>query len=338
MRRFEGRGLGRSPRIAVVGNDALGNFVVLTPLFQALARQYGPPPHYFGGTRVAELAAASDLLAGFHPLFGVDPRGFVESLPAEPFDLVVNVESTPWAKAAAAILAGPEGLVCGPCLDAEGRGDLPFGDDPRSQLWQDSDWTAPDLVERYPFLDSGFIGGLFCRLAYCQGEVPGYALPSSEPPVPTPPILVATAASLPEKLWPVEKWVALVEKLLALGEVGLLGAPPKAQSKYWVGASDEDRLVEAGARDLRGRFSLPEVVGALARARLVVSLDNGVLHLVCATRTPVIGLFREGVHRLWAPPVENLTVLTPPAGRPASEISLDQIDERLNFLKEHGPF
>ena len=102
---------------------------------------------------------------------------------------------------------------------------------------------------------------------------------------------------------------------------GLLGAPVSQQAQHWKGASAEDELVGDGlAIDLRGAFSLPQVVGALGAAKAVLTLDNGILHLAAATSTPTVGLYRHGIHRLWAPPAPNVTVLTAGEGNPVSAI------------------
>lgn len=312
MKRFAGQPLPNEPRLAVVANDAIGNFVVATPLLQMLRARYRPSRlDLYCGTRARELGAASDLIDGFIPLHGAEPR---ESLcPSEPpYDLVLNMEMTPLAKVATAVLAGPEGLLCGPAIGEGGRADMPFPDDPQGRLWADREWIAEDLRTRYPFLTSAFIGEIFCRLAYLEGPVPPYRLPMAMPQPHGCDVLIAASASLPEKLWPLEKWRALLQGLAAQGRTaGLLGAAPKAQGKYWKGSDLEGALVEEGlVRDLRGRFSLPEVVGAISAARLVITLDNGIMHLACATLTPAVALFRWGIHRLWAPPAPNLTVLT----------------------------
>ncbi len=335
VKRYTGGGLPPRPRVGVVGNDALGNFVVLTPLVQALRTELGAEVHGFGGTRVQDLAAASDLFASWTPLLGLPPREAAALALQTPLDLVVNVEASPWPKAFTALLAGPETQVCGPCLSVDGREDLPMADDDRGRLWLDPEWVAEDLTRQYPFLRSGFIGDLFLRLAYLEGPLPPYRLPSAPPPLAVPDVLVATAASLPEKLWPVEAWLSLASTLRADGlTVGLLGAAPAAQARFWQGAEDEERLSEGGVLDLRGRLTLPEVVGAIARARLVVSLDNGVLHLAAATPTPTVGLFRHGIHRLWAPPIASLTVLTPGEGRPVASIPVHSVlDSARSWLK-----
>lgn len=328
VRRYGGETLAKSPRIALITNDNLGNFAVATPLMQMLRTRHGGSLHYFGGTRVAELAKASELLTASYPLHGTDPRTTAYYLSDQTYDLVVNVEQTPWAKAAASILAGQDTFVCGPCIGPDGRGDMAFPEDERGALWVDPEWASPTLTNTYPILDSGWIAEIFCRLAYLDGPIPAYRIPIEPVAGDVPEVLVATAASLPDKLWPVDKWIELAKRLAARGSsVGLLGAKPADQGRYWRGADQESRLINSGVHDLRGHFTLPQVVGAISKAKLVVTLDNGILHLACSTRTPTVGLFREGIHRLWAPPVRNLSVLHPMAGDSVCSIDVDLVAE-----------
>lgn len=337
MKRYQGQELPSEPLIAVVANDAIGNFVVTTPLLQMLrARFAGCKVVYFGGHRVVELGRASDLVEEFYPLHGTAPNQFARDVAARTgrwkFDLIVNVEWTAYARSATAMLAGEGAYVCGPCLDGMGRGDLPFPDDERGALWKDQEWVAPDLTERYPFLKTGFIGEIFCRLAYLEGEVPGYRVPTSDPGRPIPDVLIATAASLPSKLWTSEGWKSGVRFLRDRGlTVGLLGAPVRVQNAFWTGGAVEDELVaERLVEDLRGAFSLPQVVGALSRTKLVWSLDNGILHLAAATDRPTVGLFRHGIHRLWLPPFGRIDVVTPCQGQDVDQIGIAQVCGRLD--------
>lgn len=326
MPRYEGHGLPDSPRVAVIANDAIGNFVVATPLLQMLRRELKPAHiHYYGGIRTWEMQRASDLFEWSYPLHGSsfgsacrDSKG--------PYDLVVNVERTENAMALAAFLEGNDTQICGPCMGA--RGAMPFSTDARGDLWQDQEWVSPLLTERYPFLTTGFIGEIYARLAYLEGEVPGYRAPTEITLSPCD-VLVATSASLPDKLWPVAKWVTVFERIQALGlKVGLIGAKPSVQKAYWEGESDEDQMVVSGlVTDLRGEYTLPQVAGILASCRLVLTLDNGILHLACAGGKPVVGLFRNGIHRLWAPPAPALTVLIPPVAEAVCEIELETVWE-----------
>lgn len=313
MIRYQGQPIPEHARIALISNDAIGNYVVITPLVEMLRSRYPRATiNYFGGVRTEEFWRIDDRFLDGYPLFGSPPHG-LSDVANPPFDWVINVEWLPWAKAATAILAGENGFVTGPCLDAAGRGDLPFASDSRGALAADQNWISDDITRRYSFLTSGFIGEIFCRLAYLDGPVPRYRVPREEIASPVD-VLIAMSASLPEKLWPVEKWVQAVTKIRARGlTVGLLGAKPASQKGFWKGASAEDHLVDSGlVEELRGRYSLPQVVGVLASARQVLTLDNGIMHLAAATETPTAGLFRRGIHRLWTPPNGNVAVVLPP--------------------------
>lgn len=335
MKRYLGESLSPEIRIAVLANDALGNYVVSTPLLSMLRARYPQATlHLYSGTRTEEFWTRDTRLNAGHALFGSPPQETARTIERlGPYDLVVNMEWSAWAKAATAMASGPDTYVVGPALGPEGRGDLPFQTDDRGALWADQEWISPAVTQRHPFLQTGFIGEIFCRLAYLEGAIPRYELPSEAVNGPVPDVLIATSASLPEKLWPTEKWVAALTALHEAGKtVGLLGAKPSAQSKFWKGNDTETTLVETGlAEDLRGQFSLPQVVGALHATRQVLTLDNGILHLASATVTPTVGLFRHGIHRLWAPPVSNVTVLTPGEDGAVAEIEVDMVREALGI-------
>jgi ADP-heptose:LPS heptosyltransferase len=328
MKRFQGEALPDVPRVAVIANDALGNFVVATPLLKML-RDSRPKItiDFYGGTRTQELQSASDLLDWSYPLHGSAPNaaaraGLGRAAKQGDYHLVVNLEEGDCGMAFAAILSSADTFVVGPCLGPQGRENLEFAKDERGRLAHDRAWVAPDLTVQYPFLETGFIGEIFCRLCYLEGHIPRYHLPIKDVAEPVPEVLIATAASLKEKLWPHRHWENVLSRIKGAGKtIGLLGAAPKAQEAFWKGDGAETKLVKAGlVEDLRGKYTLPEVVGALAKSRVVLTLDNGILHLAAATQTPIVGLFRHGIHRLWAPPVTNISVLTPGPGHPVTDI------------------
>lgn len=327
MTRYAGERIGPKANIAVVANDSLGNFVVCTPLLQMLRDKFPDAAiALYSGQRVAELAEGNDLFDDFWPLFGSSIAAFVDKAQNQPpYALVINVESSPVAAVAASVL-GQHGFVSGPCLTQDNRSPLPFTDT-RGPLWADESWTAEDLPARYPFLGSGFIAEIFCRLAYLDGPLPRYRVPFSRAPVGMPEVLISMAASLAEKLWSYEGWSETIRRLRSEGlAVGLLGAKSADQRRYWQGDAVEERLIQAGlCKDFRGALTLPQVADALSRAHLVLTLDNGILHLAAASDVPIVGLFRHGVHRLWAPRVPNLHVLTPEPGSPVTEIDPDTV-------------
>ncbi|MCB8933594.1 MAG: glycosyltransferase family 9 protein [Fimbriimonadaceae bacterium] len=332
MRRFTDDAWQNGWRVAVLANDAIGNFVVATPLLQRIRETKPASLHYFGGVRTRELEDASDLPDRTFPLHGSSLQSAYESVRDDlPFDVVVNLEQTPHS-AAFASLIGEGARIVGPCLAPDGRGELPFEAGSRGDLWRDTQWVAENLPARFPMLQTGFIGEIFCRLAYFDGPIPPYRVPSASPTRPVPDVLVACSASLPEKLWPEARWLEALAQLKQRGvSIGVLGAPKASQGRYWKGGTVEDVVIDRGlASDLRGAFTLPQVVGALGKARAVLTLDNGILHLAAATATPTIGLFREGIHRLWCPPAPNVRALVPESGDAVASIEPSRVVGAVN--------
>jgi ADP-heptose:LPS heptosyltransferase len=334
MHRTLGEPLKPVSRIALIANDALGNFAVSSPVAQVLREKHRPAVlDGFTGSRVMEIARDCPWFDEVIAAYGDSPRAVARRLlEREPYDLVVNMENAPWAKSLVAILAGEKGFAIGPAANRDGRGDLPFENTPEGRLWADKEWTRGTLPIDYPFLRSGYIGEILCRCCYWDGPIPETALPREDPGRAIPDVLISTTASLPEKLWPYERWVELTQKLVDSGRsVGLLGAKPKDQGQFWKGVDDESRLVsEVAIEDMRGELTLPQVVGACGEAGMVVTLDNGILHFACSTDTPVVGLFRNGIHRLWAPPVPNLKVIEPGVGGSVAGLSVDQVWSAIN--------
>ncbi len=332
MRRYEGSGVPAGSRIAVVANDAIGNFVVSTPLLQMLRTAHAPSTlDYFGGKRTIELQRASDLFDWSFPLHGSNETEALEAIATrKPYDMVVNVETSDFAKRMTEALCDENTFVVGPCH--KGGEDLPCSNDAQGKLSADREWISEDVTKRHPILTTGFIGEIFCRLAYLEGPIPRYKVPCADPDTGLPNVLIATAASLPEKLWPIDNWCYVLSKLQQRGaRAGLLGAKPSDQMG-WKGAESEQRLIDDGlVDDFRGMFTMPQVVGALSKVCAVLTIDNGILHLATAAETPTVGLFRHGIHRLWAPPSSNLTVLTAGEGYEVSEIGVDRVLEAIEL-------
>jgi ADP-heptose:LPS heptosyltransferase len=305
--------LPRGARVALLVNDALGNLCVGTIVAQGLQHAaLDLEVHWFGGPRTASLEGPHRYDAAT-----VDP-GAVGS-----FDAVVNLERDGrWPVLAglldADVRVGP--LVVDRCP-------VPFASDVAGRLWSDPDWARADLRARHSIVSTPFIGEILykaCGLPPMEGSWPGdiprYALATKAPPRDTPAVLLSTGGSRADKIWPLEKWLAVID---ALDEpVGLLGADPKRQASDYHCATIDDGLVRnPRVINLRGRLSLPEVVGAVRNAELVVTVDNGILHFAAAFDRPTVGLFRARVERLWRPPNPNLEALSHPHGVPAIEAS-----------------
>ena len=93
--------------------------------------------------------------------------------------------------------------------------------------------------------------------------------------------------------------------------VGLVGAPPDRQRlDYHAGDGEEQLLTDYPETliDLRGRTNLIQLAGACRKARAVVSVDAGPMHVAAGVGTPtlaVVGNDAEAVGaspiRLWLP-------------------------------------
>lgn len=84
--------------------------------------------------------------------------------------------------------------------------------------------------------------------------------------------------------WPVESYTVLARRLVDAGiEVVLVGdAADREQGSRFVGIGVQDRI---------GATSLPELLGVMRDADVIVSHDTGPMHLARLVRTPLVALF-----------------------------------------------
>jgi heptosyltransferase-3 len=123
------------------------------------------------------------------------------------------------------------------------------------------------------------------------------ALLPDGPPV----IALGPTANWPPKAWAPDRFAALFD---ALAAGPLAGAVPAV----FGGPGETERamaapLLEAlpASVDLVGRLALPEAAACLARAKLYVGNDSGLMHLAAAAGTPTLGLFGPTQAREYAP-------------------------------------
>ncbi len=348
MRRWANEPLPSQPRLALVANDAIGNFVIATSVAQMLRSAHdGCSIDLWSGSRVREFLALptppghSALFDAFHQFLREPPETVTQAvdqaLKGSRYDLVVNIEDSQPARQLTARLAADGCWVCGPAERSTGAL-LPFADDDRGRLWRHTEWVSESIREQFPFLHSSYIGEFFCRLAYLGGPMPPARVPTARWTDAVPEVLIAMSASLPDKLWPADAWSQVLKELRADGlSIGLLGAKPSSQSAHWLGSDAEAEVVDAGlVDDLRGRPSLPQVADLLSRAYLVLTLDNGIMHLAATSRTPTVALFRHGIHRLWTPPWGDVRPVVAPPGSPVSTITADAVADAVREPRECG--
>lgn len=103
----------------------------------------------------------------------------------------------------------------------------------------------------------------------------------------TPLVALAPGAAHATKRWPTRHWVELAGRLRAAGlEPVTVG-----------GAGDRGIAQQLPAPSAAGELSLQETGALLARTRVAVSGDTGVMHMATGVGTPVVALFGPTVGR-----------------------------------------
>ena len=336
VQRYSGEDLGPAPHIAVLGSCKVGNFVVTLPLLTLLRRKHPEAVLDFWGSE-----ATADFEQGLCTPQGPlnwrtswdlersDGFSHLATIAAQrqqdagPIDLLINCDGfNPLTQVLASWLR-PR-FVAGGALTRNGRRELPWGEAPQQRFLADPDWNAQAFVERYGGLfQSNYIAELLCRLAYLEPtpqDLASIQLPDQPPGFEVPPLLIHCTTTRSAKIWPFEHWAEVLSWCAQQRiSVGLVGAPPNRQAaEYHAGDGEESLLHHFGGPgqplvDLRGRTSLIQLAGACRKARAVVSVDAGPLHIAAAVGTPtlaVVGNDADGVGaspiRLWMPRAPQL--------------------------------
>jgi heptosyltransferase I len=121
-----------------------------------------------------------------------------------------------------------------------------------------------------------------------------------------------------EKEWPIERWIRLTTHFAAKGYTIILsGAPSQHRMNHEVIEALHPRY-RALTRNAAG-LSLAETAALAANARMVVSVDTGIMHLAAALGVPVIGLHGPALSKRWGP-----------IGKKA--VAIDSPDPRAGYL------
>ena len=115
-----------------------------------------------------------------------------------------------------------------------------------------------------------------------------------------PVVALGPTANWAGKVWPADRFVALFRALEPL--------LPGVRAAVFAGPGSAEQAMAApvlaalpGAVDLAGRLSLAEAAACLARCRLFVGNDSGLMHLAAAAGTPTLGLFGPSLASEYAP-------------------------------------
>jgi ADP-heptose:LPS heptosyltransferase len=116
-----------------------------------------------------------------------------------------------------------------------------------------------------------------------------------------PTVCIHTGPTWAVREWPREYWAELVARLQArLGcRVLHIGA-----SRHFREGERKEPPVK-GAEDCRDIYTLMETMQIVARCRLLVGIDSGMIHAAVASGLPVVGVFGPTSTSLRLPPREN---------------------------------
>ncbi len=103
------------------------------------------------------------------------------------------------------------------------------------------------------------------------------------------------------KMWPLENWMDLIDRLLNDGyEIVLTG-----------GKNDRLDIDKPGILNKAGKLSLKETATYLTTCEHVISIDTGIMHLAAAIGCHVISLHGPTSEKRWGAVGENVTVIKP---------------------------
>lgn len=133
---------------------------------------------------------------------------------------------------------------------------------------------------------------------------------------PRPILALSPGAAKQEKRWGPEGFISVARALLAPGgalagaRALTLGGPGEEQLTAKIAAG----LSDFGAIDGAARIGLVEAAACLARCRLVIANDSGLMHMAAAMGAPVLGLFGPTDDRRYAPFGRFTAVTRPDSG------------------------
>lgn len=132
--------------------------------------------------------------------------------------------------------------------------------------------------------------------------------------LPKEPFVVAQPGSArAEKLWPAERWAAVLSSLPI--PVVLTGSSAPDEQAHLAAIKNAMGNAEGKVVDLSGKLCLLQLARVLHDARLVLTVDSAAMHLAGLAERPQIALFGPTNPFHWRPRHADATVLLAGAGR-----------------------
>jgi len=286
-------------RIGIIIPTAIGDTILASGVVWEIARRY--PSAALTVFHGASNASAVRMIDA--PLRGVQcnftwPFAALKALRAEGLDLIVDL--TPWTRMTAicARLAAP--VTVGFVSDGQGRAAA-------------FDIASAHRIDRHEAENHAELARLFGASHYRpQLKTECYAAP---PDLALDRLVVchttAGGSQAVAKAWPDENWSQLIRILVSEGwQAALTGAASDAPKVDAI-------LAGAGAPapqalSLCGKLSLPELGDLLRRARLLITIDTGVLHLGSTVEANIVALHGPTLSSRWGARNTGATSLDSP--------------------------
>lgn len=286
----ERRPLPTDPKtIVVIQPTAIGDAILSSGVVARLRSRYAQASLWvFQGASNAAAVAMIDAAIQTQTVPFNRPHKAVAALRALKPDLVVDLTPWPRATALAAQLSGAVSVG----FDSEDQHRAAAFDHPVPHL------CARHEIENFAALADAVAGPAPYAMVLTRGW------PEPEPTLAWERLVLIHVnpggSQAAAKSWPAAHWAVVMRALAQRGlQLGLTGV--EADASAVDSALAAAALPEGQAFSLVGRWTLPALAGGLERARLVLSVDTGVMHLAAALRAPLVALHGPTLPSRWGP-------------------------------------
>ncbi len=311
--------LGPAPRILIVRADAIGDFVMTTPLFPALRRAYpnatldllcrpssGPFAELFSDI-------LNEIMFWEHESSLSEIRSLAERLSERRYNAVVDARGDARYVLLLRLIQAPRrygftyaGFDYMLTHAVNARGLRPVEGVARMAEALGAPLPHPEPTLPLRPDHHAFANEWLAAHGYGASHADGV---EEAPPL----VAMHMGATRPAKLWPPERYEAVATHLQtdACATLLLLGGPEdRDQAEAFSAALPRPALV------LAGEATLPQTAAVLAQCRLFVGNDSGPAHIAAAVGCPVVALFGPTDSRYYRPWGDHCRVVT--STRPCS--------------------
>lgn len=300
------RDLPRKPqRIGFISPTAIGDLILQSGLISHLGNLHPSAAfHLFHGKNNSGVVPMLPAALNAHRCEFTNIRATANAIRRADLDILVDL--TPWPRLTALYAASSNATTVG--FQSEG------------QLRHFAfDISVPHLRTRHETDNLRAMAEVF-------GNCPNYRLllrdDLPEPPKTLPYDRLVLCHAAPggsrakEKSWPKEHWAELISRLVGRGfVVGITGTD--ADGALAAAILQLSKVPPASAFPLCGTLALVELAATLRAARLLITVDTGVLHLASALEVPTVALHGPTRSERWgsrSPTTISLDASHPEAG------------------------